>query len=143
MIFNGLRQFLLRLSGRPQKVGPLFASIPDPTANPVPYRSQEESPRENLLYIREIVSACMHARSEALARGSFHLELNGKRVESHKLAELLLRPNPVFEWLEMLELISQALDAAGNALLLIVKRERIGPFLLAVALYIMGHLWTS
>lgn len=137
MTLQGLRQFLLRLSGKTTKAGqtvagPLFASIPDPTANPVPYRSPEENPRENLRYIREIVSSCMHARSEALARGSFHLERTttdgpGKRVESHKLAELLLRPNPVFEWLEMLELISQALDAAGNALLLIVRDERDQP----------------
>jgi hypothetical protein len=76
-----------------------------------------------------------------LFSSSFHLEENGKRVERHKLAELLIRPNTVFEWLEMLELISQALDAAGNALLLIVRDERDQPRELLQLMDLMGRIF--
>jgi HK97 family phage portal protein len=91
-----------------------------------------DNPRQNILFIRETVSAAMHARSEAIGRGAFHAyELTahsrqltvGKKIlpHDHPLESLLRNPNPLFDLSDMLELSSQWLDATGNALLLKVR----------------------
>ncbi len=93
--------------------------------------NQHDNPRQNILFIRETVSAAMHARSEAIGRGRFHgYELSrtksGTPVKKilphdHPLEKLLRSPNPLFDLSDMLELSSQWLDATGNALLLKVR----------------------
>ncbi|MFI5263516.1 MAG: phage portal protein [Candidatus Kapaibacterium sp.] len=91
-----------------------------------------DNPRENIFFIRETVSASMHARSEAIGRGKFHgyeLTANsrqltvGRRMLSydHPLEKLLRAPNPIFDLSDMLELSSQWLDATGNAIFLKVR----------------------
>src|SRR2546427_22267 len=81
-----------------------------------------DNPRQNIIFIRETVSAAMHARSEAIGRGRFHgYELTahsrqltvGKRMlpHDHPLESLLRNPNPLFDLSDMLELSSQWLDA--------------------------------
>ncbi|MDP4198315.1 MAG: phage portal protein [Bacteroidota bacterium] len=100
-----------------------------------------DHPRQNIQLIRETVSACMHARSEALSKGRFHAYAidNGTRIvdtrkssyplstihsplpSNHPLERLLQNPNPLFDFSDMLELSSQWLDATGNALWLKVR----------------------
>ncbi len=90
-----------------------------------------DNPRENILFIRETVSAVMHARSEAIGRGRFHgYEMlrdkggnSSKRMlaSDHPLEQLLRDPNPIFDLSDMLELSSQWLDATGNAIFLKVR----------------------
>jgi HK97 family phage portal protein len=91
-----------------------------------------DSPRTNLEYIRETVSACMHARSEAISRGHFHAYRDGRTSStlvkqpvgsSHALERLLRHPNPIFDMSDLLELSSQWLDATGNALWLKVRNR--------------------
>lgn len=84
-----------------------------------------DNPRENLTYIRETVAAAMHARSEAIGKGRFRI-YQGERelTREHKLARLLEAPNPILDGSELLELVSQWLDATGNALLLKVRDVR-------------------
>jgi HK97 family phage portal protein len=89
---------------------------------------------ENLQYIRETVAACMHARSEAIGRGTFHArvgragstDLRGTDLRDtlpfdHPLQKLLRRPNPIFDMSDLLELSSQWLDATGNSIWLKVR----------------------
>jgi HK97 family phage portal protein len=92
-----------------------------------------DNPRENLTYIRETVAAAMHARSEAIGKGKFRIYemivANGKATQrelasDHELARLLDTPNPLLDGSELLELISQWLDATGNALLLKVRNPQ-------------------
>lgn len=93
-----------------------------------------DNPRENLTYIRETVAAAMHARSEAIGKGRFRIyeataSANGKPSQrelahDHELARLLDTPNPLIDGSELLELISQWLDATGNALLLKVRNTQ-------------------
>ncbi|MDP4220839.1 MAG: phage portal protein [Bacteroidota bacterium] len=90
-----------------------------------------DNPRENIAFIRETVSAAMHARSEAIGKGRFHgyellVDKTGnplKRIlpHQHPLERLLRSPNPLFDLSDMLELSSQWLDATGNAILLKVR----------------------
>ncbi|HEY3875208.1 MAG TPA: phage portal protein [Candidatus Kapabacteria bacterium] len=98
-----------------------------------------ENPMENFRYIRETVSACMHARSEAIGRGAFHAQVvqtsvcntvanrvvgarcNAPLQPDHPLEKLLRHPNPIFDLSELLELSSQWLDATGNSLWLKVR----------------------
>lgn len=89
-----------------------------------------DNPRENLLYIRETVAAAMRARSEAIGKGRFHIyetiasqgkEAQRELARDHELVRLLEAPNPLLDGSELLELISQWLDATGNALLLKVR----------------------
>ncbi len=105
------------------------------------YYNAFDSPRTNLLFIRETVSACMHARSEAVGHGSFHLyrmrkssALRGAALSTttrtkdlladHPLEQLLIHPNPLLDMPDLLELVSQWLDATGNAIILKVRDER-------------------
>jgi HK97 family phage portal protein len=91
-----------------------------------------DNPRENIRFIRETVSAAMHARSEAIGRGVFHgyeLTVDSRQLTEgrkrlaydHPLEALLRNPNPIFDLSDMLELSSQWLDATGNAILLKVR----------------------
>src|SRR5665213_918623 len=103
-----------------------------------------ENAVENLRHIRETVAACMHARSEAIGRGVFHAYTAtdyGKRTVNsgvhksnyslstihsplpvdHPLERLLQRPNPIFDFSDLLELSSQWLDATGNSIWLKVR----------------------
>jgi HK97 family phage portal protein len=91
-----------------------------------------DNPRENIHFIRETVSAAMHARSEAIGKGRFHgyeLTANSRQLtvakkmlaHDHPLEQLLRAPNPIFDLSDMLELSSQWLDATGNAILLKVR----------------------
>jgi HK97 family phage portal protein len=98
-----------------------------------------DNPRLNIIFIRETVSAAMHARSEAIGRGKFHgFEFRSAGIvpasrnagvtpalqrlaPEHPLEKLLRNPNPIFDLSDMLELSSQWLDATGNALLLKVR----------------------
>ncbi len=91
-----------------------------------------DNPRENILFIRETVSAAMHARSEAIGKGRFHgyeLTANSRQLtvgkqmlaHDHPLEQLLRTPNPIFDLSDMLELSSQWLDATGNAIFLKVR----------------------
>lgn len=93
-----------------------------------------DSPRTNINFIRETVSSCMHARSEAIGRGRFHA-YQLKRTpagaltkimlpSSHALERVLQSPNPIFDLSDLLELTTQWLDATGNALLLKVRNLR-------------------
>jgi HK97 family phage portal protein len=89
--------------------------------------------RMNLMFIRETVSAAMHARSEAIGKATF-LAYDNRRSDtvsekillpySHPLQKILREPNPLFDLPDMLELVSQWLDATGNALLLKVRNLR-------------------
>lgn len=90
-----------------------------------------DSPRTNIALIRETVSACMHARSEAVGRGRFHSykqrtsPATGSQLPaSHPLEALLRAPNPLLDFSDLLELASQWLDATGNALFLKVRNAR-------------------
>ncbi|MEP7233949.1 MAG: phage portal protein [Ignavibacteriota bacterium] len=95
--------------------------------------NRQDDPRENIHFIRETVSAAMHARSEAIGKGSFHAykylpDKQGKRVKQmlrpeNPLERLLRSPNPIFDLSDILELSSQWLDATGNALLLKVRNS--------------------
>ncbi len=95
---------------------------------------------ENLRYVRETVAACMHARSEAIGRGTFHAftravgahgNAPGPSQEwahghaplptDHPLERLLRHPNPIFDMSDLLELSSQWLDATGNSIWLKVR----------------------
>src|SRR5579872_6279436 len=91
-----------------------------------------DNPRENIRFIRETVSAAMHARSEAIGKGKFHgyeLTVGSKQLTEvkkrlsydHPLEALLRNPNPIFDLSDMLELASQWLDATGNAIFLKVR----------------------
>ena len=91
-----------------------------------------DNPRQNIFFIRETVSAAMHARSEAIGRGKFHafkLTANSRQLtvgkemlaHDHPLEALLRNPNPLFDLSDILELSSQWLDATGNAILLKVR----------------------
>ena len=88
-----------------------------------------DDPQTNMLYIRETVSAAMHARSEAIGKGRFHayeyIRSDGRSKRElafdHPLTALLRAPNPLFDLTDLLELSSQWLDATGNALLLKVR----------------------
>ncbi|MBS1903897.1 MAG: phage portal protein [Bacteroidetes bacterium] len=85
-----------------------------------------DNPRQNLLFIRETVSAAMHARSEAVGRGTLHAydTSGGKQTAlsaDHPIERILAAPNPLMNGTDLLELISQWLDATGNALLLKVR----------------------
>ena len=90
-----------------------------------------DNPRENIHFIRETVSAAMHARSEAIGKGRFHgyemlKDKSGNAIKKmlahdHPLEQLLRAPNPLFDLSDMLELSSQWLDATGNALFLKVR----------------------
>lgn len=92
-----------------------------------------DAPRMNLTFIRETVSAAMHARSEAIGKATL-LAYDNRRTDSmnekillpysHPLQKLLREPNPLFDLPDMLELVSQWLDATGNALLLKVRNLR-------------------
>ena len=92
-----------------------------------------DAPRMNLTFIRETVSAAMHARSEAIGKATL-LAYDNRRSDtmdeklvlpySHPLQKLLREPNPLFDLPDMLELVSQWLDATGNALLLKVRNLR-------------------
>lgn len=92
-----------------------------------------DAPRINLTFIRETVSAAMHARSEAIGKATL-LAYDNRRSDtmneklvlpySHPLQKLLREPNPLFDLPDMLELTSQWLDATGNALLLKVRNLR-------------------
>jgi len=88
--------------------------------------NRHDDPRTNLSFIRETVSAAMHARSEAIGRGKLHgYELSrGHRKQldhKHPIEKVLASPNPLIAGSDLLELISQWLDATGNALLLKVR----------------------
>ena len=102
------------------------------------YYNSYDAPRMNLLFIRETVSACMHARSEAISRGEFHAYRTGRGVPTaaqtatamhtrtqldakHPHEALLRTPNPLLDMSDILELTSQWLDATGNAILLKVR----------------------
>ncbi len=114
------------------------------SAMPMTYSSGmfgRENASENLRYIRETVAACMHARSEAIGRGTFHAyvhsavghasrlgpTLPGTRANvqpcsaDHPLERLLQCPNPVFDMSDLMELSSQWLDATGNSIWLKVR----------------------
>jgi HK97 family phage portal protein len=89
-----------------------------------------DNPRQNIFFIRETVSACMHARSEAIGRGKFHgyelarskgLPVKRQLAHDHPLEALLRNPNPLFDLSDILELSSQWLDATGNTILLKVR----------------------
>ncbi len=88
-----------------------------------------ENVMENLRHIRETVAACMHARSEAIGRGTFHAyvgrngsaDLRDALSFDHPLEKLLRRPNPIFDMSDLLELSSQWLDATGNSIWLKVR----------------------
>ncbi len=93
-----------------------------------------DSPRTNINFIRETVSSCMHARSEAIGRGRFHAyqlmrSPAGTMTKimlpsSHAIERVLQSPNPIFDFSDLLELTTQWLDATGNALLLKVRNMR-------------------
>ncbi|MEI8134840.1 MAG: phage portal protein [bacterium] len=90
-----------------------------------------DNPRENIHFIRETVSAAMHARSEAIGKGRFHsyqfitakkgMPQKQSLGYDHPLEKILRNPNPLFDLSDMLELASQWLDATGNALFLKVR----------------------
>lgn len=85
-----------------------------------------DNPRQNLLFIRETVSAAMHARSEAVGRATLHAyETRGDKqvplASDHPIEKVLAAPNPLMNGSDLLELVSQWLDATGNALLLKVR----------------------
>lgn len=87
-----------------------------------------DDPQRNILYIRETVAAAMHARSEAIGRGRLHAFERKKGTHErtalapeHPLEQMLQAPNPLLGGFDLLELISQWLDATGNALLLKVR----------------------
>lgn len=94
----------------------------------------QDNPRMNINFIRETVSSCMHARSEAIGRGRFHAyqlkrSPSGALTKimlpsSHGLERVLQSPNPIFDFSDLLELTTQWLDATGNALLLKVRNLR-------------------
>jgi HK97 family phage portal protein len=96
--------------------------------------NMHDSPTLNMNFIRETVSACMHARSEAIGRGRFqayHLRRGTAGVQTkvilpptHPLEAILTSPNPLFDMTDLLELTTQWLDATGNALLLKVRNMR-------------------
>jgi HK97 family phage portal protein len=112
-----------------------FSSYPIPTRY---YYNAFDSPRTNLLFIRETVSACMHARSEAVGHGIYHLYRKRNSslslgaghpavrdvVQNHPLERLLVAPNPLLDMPDILELVSQWLDATGNAIILKVRDDR-------------------
>src|SRR2546423_160446 len=109
---------------------PAFEVASGPQQSPWLFNRSDNS-RENIAFIRETVSAAMHARSEAIGRGRFHgYELIRDKsgtpqrkllAHDHPLESLLRTPNPLFDLSDMLELSSQWLDATGNALLLKVR----------------------
>lgn len=92
-----------------------------------------DDPRMNLMFIRETVSAAMHARSEAIGKATL-LAYDNRRSDttsekiilpySHPLQKILREPNPLYDLPDMLELVSQWLDATGNALLLKIRNLR-------------------
>ncbi len=90
--------------------------------------NRHDDPQLNILFIRETVAAAMHARSEAIGRGRLHA-FERKRgtheriplAPEHPLERMLQAPNPLLGGFDLLELISQWLDATGNALLLKVR----------------------
>jgi HK97 family phage portal protein len=133
---------------KPPPDAPVLISMEQPRA---PFLfNHYDHPRQNLNFIRETVSACMHARSEAISRGTFHaygllapgrdsigrfgshvVHQNAGNVPAgqrppalpsdHPLERLLQAPNPLFDLSDLLELSSQWLDATGNALWLKVR----------------------
>jgi HK97 family phage portal protein len=128
---------------KPPTDAPVLISMEQPRA-PFIFNNYDQ-PRQNLSFIRETVSACMHVRSEAISRGTFHahavVDSGKRRVDSsgsiihsstihsplpsdHPLERLLQSPNPLFDLSDLLELSSQWLDATGNALWLKVRNGR-------------------
>lgn len=117
---------------KPPKEAPVLISMDQPRGSFI--TNPWDHPRQNIQFIRETVSACMHARSEALSKGRFHAYLavgagGGGIVgdarhalkADHPLERLLQNPNPLFDLSDLLELSSQWLDATGNALWLKVR----------------------
>lgn len=110
---------------------PLMVSLPPGQArSPILYNTYDR-PSYNINFIRETVSACMHARSEAISRGRFHAYREHRMAggaltkqalpAEHPLERLLMQPNPLFDLSDLLELSSQWLDATGNSLWLKVR----------------------
>ena len=123
---------------KPPTDAPVLISMEQPRA-PFIFNHYDH-PRQNLSFIRETVSACMHVRSEAIGRGTFHASKRGTGPGAgggtlhagtlhalsadHPLERLLQSPNPLFDLSDLLELSSQWLDATGNALWLKVRNGR-------------------
>jgi HK97 family phage portal protein len=114
----------------PQKSAPLVIASGDSLLSPWLWNRHDDA-RMNLPFIRESVSAAMHARSEAIGKGNFSafeyvrtdVVNPAKRAlpYDHPLARILREPNPFMDLSDILELVSQWLDATGNALLLKVR----------------------
>jgi hypothetical protein len=135
-----------RATPSPPPEAPVLISMDQPRSSFI--TNPWDHPRQNIQLIRETVSACMHARSEALSKGRFHAYAvghshhvghasslaHGHRTSGsvtadcptllpsdHPLERLLQNPNPLFDLSDLLELSSQWLDATGNALWLKVR----------------------
>src|ERR1035437_9574652 len=135
-----------RATSPPPPDAPVLISMDQPRSSFI--TNPWDHPRQNIQFIRETVSACMHARSEALSKGRFHAYAvghshpvghasslaHGHRTSGsaaadcptllpgdHPLERLLQNPNPLFDLSDLLELSSQWLDATGNALWLKVR----------------------
>ena len=123
---------------QPSRDSPLLVTLDQPR-NPF-VMQRYDNPRHNILYIRETVAACMHARAEAVGRGVFRAfasdwsrsadgsfqsgHKKGALPMTHPLAKLLQHPNPLFDMGDLLELSMQWLDATGNSLWLKVRNDR-------------------
>jgi len=128
----------------PRQTIPSVVSIGTYSGQSRAYYNAYDAPRMNLLYIRETVSSCMHARSEAISHGELHAyrldnhstgrastggltSRTGSKLQldaKHPLEALLRAPNPILDMSDILELTSQWLDATGNAILLKVRDQR-------------------
>src|ERR1035437_1501822 len=130
-----------RATPSPPPEAPVLISMDQPRSSFI--TNPWDHPRQNIQFIRETVSACMHARSEALSKGRFHAYAVGHASSlahgnaqrggtsgdacptllpgDHPLERLLQNPNPLFDLSDLLELSSQWLDATGNALWLKVR----------------------
>jgi HK97 family phage portal protein len=123
---NILRSMRLRKK-RPLPPVLMSGSIPSPFL-----RQNADTAEENLRYISETVAAAMRARCEAIGKGRFTALIESLSSEGivntplgtdHPLVRLLREPNPISDLGELLELVSQWLDATGNALLLKVRGD--------------------
>jgi HK97 family phage portal protein len=120
----------IRKKTTPVKSAPLTIASGDSLLAPWLWNRYDDA-RMNLSFIRESVSAAMHARSEAIGKGSFAAFEYVRTARAnpakqplgydHPLSHLLREPNPFMDLSDMLELASQWLDATGNALLLKVR----------------------